>query len=383
MKVMILEDDELIADLLESLVCGLHADMHVVKARSLTEAEKLWSAEAADSLLCDWNLPDGSGLKLVRNIRKTNNHAKVVMITARSDKESVVQAARCKVNGFITKPFDIEEVHKRLKTLLLTSEAEDESTLDIQQMLSRRSRSLVQLPGEIDSLQILTLIAQKDSLSPVNLAREWRDMPAVTARLLDIANNYSMGRSGKAIHTLNDAVATLGTDMSLSHVLAMSLDISATLTHPYLAELAGNFKEQAEKVAKTATILAEKVNADSQSLYVAGLLSRIGELGVLKVLQDINHTGVKLQNSDIDLLVKDWAKVFGNKLKIQWRLPLPLRNLIGAVHLLPEGASNTQVLIMHVAALSAQGQLNTPPAQKLLRQIGITANTTILQGEKG
>ena len=382
MKVLILEDDELIAELLESLVAGLHADMHVIRAGSVREAQQCWQEQRPDALLCDWNLPDGSGLELVSHIRKTSSSAKIIMVTARSDKESVVQAARHKINGFITKPFDIEEVHKRLQTLLsLVRDAEHAP--DVQQMLARRSEDLVQLPGEIDSLHILTLIAQKDSLSPQDLAREWREMPAVTARLLDIANNYSMGRSGKAIYTLNDAVATLGVDMALSHVLAMSLDISASLTHPHLAKLAISYKERAEKVARTAMVLAGRIGLDGQPLYVAGILSRIGELGVLKVLQDLNHAGVSLQNDEINLIVNDWAKVYGNKLKIQWRLPLPLRGLIGAVHLLPEGTTNNEILIIHLAVLSVEDKLETPLAQKLTRQIGIKGNSNILRGGNG
>ncbi|WP_088329593.1 response regulator [Lacimicrobium sp. SS2-24] len=382
MKVMILEDDELIAELLESLVSGLHVEMDVLKAETLSQAVQLWQKHSPDCLLCDWNLPDGHGLDLVKQIRSTQNDIKVIMITARADKESVVQAARCKVNGFITKPFDIEEVHKRLKTLLMTSTAEAENSLDIQQMLSRRSESLVQLPGDIDPVTLFTLIAQKERISPSDLARQWREMPGITARLLDIANHYSMGRSGKAIHSLSDAIAALGVDMALSHVLALSLDISSSLKHPYLAQLASTYRQHAEKVAKTAMVLAEKGNIPAQPLYVAGLLSRIGELGVLKVLQDLNYAGAALKNDEIDLLVKDWAKVFGNRLKIQWRLPLPLRRLIGAVHLLPEGTTNLQILTMHLAALSAQGQLATPLAQKLMRQTGMSTTSQIIQGEQ-
>lgn len=382
MKVLILEDDELIAELLESLVAGLRADMHVIRAGSVSEAQQCWQEQRPDALLCDWNLPDGSGLELVSLIRKTSSSAKIIMITARSDRESVVKAAKYKVSGFITKPFDIEEVHKRLKVLLGTTDETDKAELDIQLLLSKRAENLVQLPGEVDSVHLLTLIAQKDSLSPTTLAREWREDPAITVRLLDVANNYSLGRSGKAIQSLSDALATLGVEMALSHVLALSLDISANLTHPYLAEQAKTYNSQAEKVAKTAMVLAEKANTANGSLYIAGLLSRIGELGVIKVLQDLVHSGATLQNSEIDLLVKDWAKVFGNKLKIQWRLPLPLRNLIGAVHSLPEGTSDTQILIMHLAALSSAGQLESPLAQKLMRQIGMGANTKIIRENK-
>ncbi|ALS97067.1 response regulator [Lacimicrobium alkaliphilum] len=383
MKVLILEDDELIAELLESLVSGLDANMHVVRAESLSQGMELWQQQAPDCLLCDWNLPDGSGLELVRRIRRQDTSTKVIMITARSDRESVVQAARCKVNGFITKPFDIEEVHQRLKILLCTTDEVGKAEVDIQLLLSKRADNLVQLPGEIDPVHLLTLIAQKDSLSPATLAREWREAPAITARLLDLANNYSLGRSGKAIQSLNEALATLGVDMALSHALAMSLDISSSFKHPHISELAKAYKDQAEKVAKTAESMGEKIGLRERPLYIAGLLSRIGELGVLKVLQDLAYTGEQLRDETITTLVQDWAKVFGNKLKIQWRLPLSIRELIGAVHVLPVGTTDKAAIVMHLAALNTEGKLATPQAQKLLRQAGFTRDSNILKEDAG
>ncbi len=70
MNVLILEDDIMVAELLNTVVFGLYADVSVTLAGGLGEGRRAWQSTDYDLLICEWHLPDGSGLDLVRHIRQ-------------------------------------------------------------------------------------------------------------------------------------------------------------------------------------------------------------------------------------------------------------------------------------------------------------------------
>lgn len=73
-------------------------------------------------------------------------------------------------------------------------------------------------------------------------------------------------------------------------------------------------------------------------------------------------------------LVDEWAKEYGNKLKIQWKLPIELRDMIGAVHYLADGTVKRERLIMRAAALKTEGQEDSEEYLTLKRRIGIDSD---------
>ena len=112
MKTLILEDDELVGELLETVVAGIHQGAAVSLARSLSEAQQLLDSDSRYHLyLIDWQLPDGSGLDLVKRVRAGDRDVPIVMVSGRSDRESVLRAAHHGISGYITKPLDVQLLH--------------------------------------------------------------------------------------------------------------------------------------------------------------------------------------------------------------------------------------------------------------------------------
>ena len=109
----------------------------------------------------------------------------------------------------------------------------------------------------------------------------------------------------------------------------------------------------------------------SPQFFTAGLLSRIGELAVLKVIDQYQRQGGELDDEQVLQSLRDWAQPYGNKLKIQWFLPLELRQLIGAVHYLPRENVTQERLIMRAGALMAAKEPPEPELGKILRQLGL------------
>jgi len=368
LKALILEDDVLVAELLETVVAGLYPGVSVNIAGTLAEAVQCTGKHRFDLFIADWNLPDGSGLELVRQIRGSDRGVPIVMVSGRSDRESVLRAAHYGIDGYITKPFDVKLLHERLAKLLKVEQAEP---LSLDELLKNSLETVIQLPSDLDPADIVELMSRQEDLSPAQLAERWREEASLTARLLDVANSSSFRRSGKPVESLRDAIGSLGVPLALNQALALSLDVSNKLQHEPLKSLAQIHHEQALQVAKEAQRLAISLKKTSIPFQKAGLLSRLGELAVLKVLNQFAAAGGNLEADEAERALAEWAQSYGNRLKVQWRLPLGLRELIGAVHFLPNDSTREDRLIMRAAALMAAGQQNSEACRRLLRRLGM------------
>ena len=72
-----------------------------------------------DSFTCvltDWNMPNMGGLEFVRSLRARpdGRAVKIIMITTRSVREDILQAAQAGVNNYVVKPFTPEVLREKL-----------------------------------------------------------------------------------------------------------------------------------------------------------------------------------------------------------------------------------------------------------------------------
>ncbi len=371
MQALIVEDDPLMAELLETLLSGSRPDLHIQVAHSFQAAELAWKALAEPALvLLDWSLPDGDGLSLLKAIRQHNRTVPVVIVSARSDRESVTAAAHYGVSGYVTKPFEPTLVRSRLDKLLPTPG--DSADRPVEETLSEELEHLTRLSGHSDSGAILQLMAEADKLSADGLARRWHRDLALVARLLDVANGVSLRRSGKPVDNLRDAIAVMGVDHALQQALALSLDVGYQLDSSGLSHRARQFHGLSLAIADKVTELARSMGLDSRPLYLAGLMSRVGEVAVLDVLQRHIRQFGELSDQQIDQCVQEWAQKYGNRLKVNWKLPLAIRELAGATHFLPKGVASRDKLAMRLAAMLVAGQEKTQECQKLKRLAGLS-----------
>ena len=70
--------------------------------------------DIVDLVLCDWNMPEMSGMELLRQVRTCDPNLMFYMITGQADRASVAEARAFGVNGFIRKPFSADELGKKL-----------------------------------------------------------------------------------------------------------------------------------------------------------------------------------------------------------------------------------------------------------------------------
>ena len=70
-----------------------------------------------DLVLCDWNMPEMSGLELLQNIRSDDalKDTPFVMVTAEAQKDNILDAVKAGVSNYVVKPFTAETIGEKLK----------------------------------------------------------------------------------------------------------------------------------------------------------------------------------------------------------------------------------------------------------------------------
>jgi DNA-binding response OmpR family regulator len=120
-KVLIVEDDESLRD---SIVDYLSFDHHSVEpAPTCQDALDKLAISDFDALVLDWELPDGSGVDLLKRYRAKGGTAPILMLTGKNalaDKEVGFGAG---ADDYLTKPFAFKELVMRVNALLRRPQA--------------------------------------------------------------------------------------------------------------------------------------------------------------------------------------------------------------------------------------------------------------------
>lgn len=116
MRLLIVEDEARIAELTQRALA--QAGFVVDIARLCAEASAALATTAYDALILDLGLPDGDGVKLLRELRASGNAVPILVLTARDAVEDRVGGLDAGADDYLVKPFALSEVVARIKALL-------------------------------------------------------------------------------------------------------------------------------------------------------------------------------------------------------------------------------------------------------------------------
>jgi two-component system response regulator QseB len=170
MRILVVEDDPI---LLDGLSAGLSLHrMTIDGVATCEDARAALATTTYSAVVLDLMLPDGSGIDVVRYLRRRDDATPVLLLTARDAVEDRVAGLDAGADDYLGKPFDLDEVAARLRaldrraagrtspTLVFRSLVLDPNTLEVtldgqQVLLSRREfavlRALMQRPGTVCS----------------------------------------------------------------------------------------------------------------------------------------------------------------------------------------------------------------------------------------
>jgi DNA-binding response OmpR family regulator len=115
MRILVVEDDKIIGD---GLVQGLLMDNYAVDwVESKDSAETALLTTPYDLLLLDIGLPDGSGLDVLKKLRREKNDLPVLILTAYDETPHKIEGLDSSADDYLVKPFDLDELRARIRAL--------------------------------------------------------------------------------------------------------------------------------------------------------------------------------------------------------------------------------------------------------------------------
>jgi two-component system phosphate regulon response regulator PhoB len=119
--VLVVDDEFAIRDMLRMAL--EIAEYRCIEAENIQQAHALVVDERPDIILLDWMLPGGSGLELLRRLKReeSTREVPVIMLTAKTAEDNVIQGLDVGADDYITKPFAPRELIARVRALLRRS----------------------------------------------------------------------------------------------------------------------------------------------------------------------------------------------------------------------------------------------------------------------
>lgn len=197
MRVLVAEDDPVSRRLLQSYL--QRWEHETALAEDGAEAWELFQNGQFDLVVSDWMMPELDGIELIRRIRATPRPGYVyaILLTARSQKEDIVQGMEAGADDFVTKPFDRDELRARLNA--------GERIVRLEHSLEEQNRALRETQAALVQSEKLASLGQlaagvaHEINNPVayvtnNLAVLQRDVLAA----MDVLERYRSARESLA-----------------------------------------------------------------------------------------------------------------------------------------------------------------------------------------
>jgi DNA-binding NtrC family response regulator len=113
-RVLVVEDEPRLRDLLADVIPDMAAGFSVTTARTAEEAARVMSVTSHDILILDLHLPGQSGMDFFETLRRTHPHAQVIIMTGFGDLAAARRAIRLDVVDFLGKPCRLDELEAAL-----------------------------------------------------------------------------------------------------------------------------------------------------------------------------------------------------------------------------------------------------------------------------
>src|ERR1044071_2929908 len=162
-RILVVYDDEAIRwTLRDALETWAFAP---VGAGTVTKAIKAFNSDLPAAVLLDIDLPDGSGLDVLREIKREHPEAIVIMITGNVQVDNTISALRGGAYDFIGKPINLEELRVTLRNAIETRQLRRE----VAQVRKERARefNFSQIVGESPAMKKMLGLAAKVAESEV------------------------------------------------------------------------------------------------------------------------------------------------------------------------------------------------------------------------
>ncbi|BAN69599.1 chemotaxis response regulator CheY [endosymbiont of unidentified scaly snail isolate Monju] len=118
MKILIVDDFSTMRRIIKNLLRDL-GFTNTAEADDGNTALPMLQNGNFDFVITDWNMPGMQGIDLLKAIRADEKlkHLPVLMVTAESKREQIIEAAQAGVNGYVVKPFTAVTLEEKINKI--------------------------------------------------------------------------------------------------------------------------------------------------------------------------------------------------------------------------------------------------------------------------
>ncbi|WP_456451656.1 homeostatic response regulator transcription factor HsrA [Hydrogenimonas sp.] len=202
MRILIVEDETTVNKTLSE---GLNEfNYQTDSAENFKDGDYYLDIRNYDLILADWMLPDGSGLELIQKAKQNNPKTAVIILSARDDKESEIEALEAGADDYIKKPFDFDILIARIKARLRFGGSNvieiDELVINPQEEKVVYKGKEIELKGK--PFEVLTHLARhRDEIVSKEqlLDAIWEEPELVTPNVIEVAINQIRQKMDKPL----------------------------------------------------------------------------------------------------------------------------------------------------------------------------------------
>lgn len=381
LAVLVAEDDAHIALALQAMVRKALPGCRVELAEDGDAAWQQASGNAFDLIISDWNMPGLTGEELLARVRAQRPDLPFLMLTARTDRASVLAAIQAGVSDYLCKPFERETLMDKVQRLTRARPAElapappTDPVSAIAERLKQGELGFLVLPAV--AFKINEILDGPDPSADDIVAALELD-PSLAGRIIATANSpFYCGR--KRVDSLREAVVRLGQKETGHVVMAAATRNLFNAEMPLIEALLEQQWLHSMSTAACARQLALRLQLPSpEGYFTVGLLHDIGKFLLLSVLQDLYRGRGSLEEAAVRECLAHYHQRFGVSILQRWDFPAPFIEIVSYHHdrdYLAQCAPGLAAVELADVLVSHQGlPTEGEPlalAEQLLRRLGL------------
>jgi len=374
-KILFVEDNEVLLELYGMLLEGERDQWQTTLAPDGETALKLLKQTTFDVVASDMQMPGMNGIQLLTEVRNLHPQTSRIIISGFTDQAEAADSLNC-THLFIPKPFDVKVLRATLARISsLDSYLKDEKLRG----LAGKMRTLPSFPTLY--IDIMREIESPNS-SIQGIANVVAKDPAITAKILQVANSAAMGLPEK-ISDPAEAVQQLG--MTTVRSLALSAQVYGNFApgrvKAFSADTLWTHLMKCGDLARTIMRRERAEFAESEDAFTAGMLHDIGKLMLADSLPNEFAQALTLANDEQISLPEAEMEIFGAThaglaayLFGLWGLPASIVEAV-AFHHTPEKSDHKKcsaLTAVHVANALSDQSGTTFLNEEYLATIGVT-----------
>jgi len=208
MRILVIEDDQRVADLMQQVLAGDGNDVDI--ARDAEVGRTMALANPYDAIVLDLELPDRSGLSVLQELRREGSTTPIVVATAHDAPADIVRALDAGADDYLQKPIANEVLAARMRAAMRRGGPRSMEKVHVGDLILNRVTHQVSCNGK-----------------PVNL----------TARQYSLLEFLAM-RAGETVRR----------PMLLQHVWQLQFDPGSNVVDVHVAQLRKRLRETGSRV---------------------------------------------------------------------------------------------------------------------------------------